>query len=180
MILITFWFKELLNCDSYYQPPYCSTGPLIRKLSASGGNDDVSNLLLTSAAVRIDHGSDNDTGIIATMSQRYSRGGDPPQFTRVVRFCGGGLSVTNSSRRRHFRDGNSLNFCGAVRHGTIRMFSPSRPLSRGRQRRQGSNAPSSYLSKLLNLPLVRLGRLDRPTVRLVKDPAYSSKSLDTI
>ncbi len=151
-----------------------STGPLIRELSA-GGNYDVSNMLLTSA-VRMDHGGGSDFGVIATISKISSC--DIPPFTRA-RFCGGGgLSATGSSRRRPFRD-SSLNFCGAVRHGTIRKFSPSGSPSRGPQR-QGSNAPSSYLSQLLNLPLARLGRLDRPTVSLEKEPTYPSKPPDII
>ncbi len=137
-----------------------------------GGNYDASNMPLPST-VRMYHGSDSGSGVITTISQRCSYNVPP-----LARALGCGLFVTASSRRQPFGDRLNLNFCGAVRHGTIRKFSPSGSQNRG-PRQGSSDAPQNYLSQLLNSPLAQLGRINQPTVSLVHE-AYPSKLPDII
>ncbi len=132
-----------------------------------GDNYGASNILLTST-VRINRHRDNGSGV-CTISQRRYLCNDFPVFTEA-RFCSGDLSVTTSdysSTRRQFGDISSLpRSCGTIRHGTIRKFSSSGSPRQGgpRQDSKNENPSSNYLSQLLNLPLARLGRLNRPTV----------------
>ncbi len=127
-----------------------------------GGNCDASNMPLPST-MRMYHGSGSGSGVITTISQRCSCTIPP-----LARALGCGLFATATSRRRPFGDGLNLNFCGAVRHGTIRKFSPSGSPNRG-PRQGSSDAPQNYLSQLLNSPLAQLGRVNRPTVSLVHE-----------
>ncbi len=135
---------------------------------SAGSNYYAFNIPLLST-MRMYHGRGaSGSGFITlTTSQRRSCTTTIPPLARAL---GSRFFATFSFSRQRQTLGNGLNFdfCGAVRYVTIRKFSPSGSPNHGEPHEgRSKSAPQNYVSRLLNLPLAQLGRVDRPTVSLV-------------